>query len=471
MPQSPRLCLATLDRLAPEVRRFAYDREAVRGGVVHFGPGAFHRAHQAWFFDRLLASDPRWGICGVALKSPTLPGALTPQDGLYVLAELEREARFELVGALTEVLFAPAAETTVRRRLRDPATRWVGLTVTEKGYGLTAAGALDETNPDIAHDLARPEDTPASAIGWILAGLADRRAAGRRPFVVASCDNLPSNGRRLRAGVLEMARRRDPALAAWIEGEVRFPCSMVDSITPAADDALLARVEAAAGLRDAAPVQREAFCQWVIEDDLGPDAPDLGSVGVTLTDDVEGYEAAKLRLLNAAHSSLAYLGLLRGRETVAEAMADPELATFARGLMAEAIAPLLRPPKGLDLPAYIDAILARFANPAIRHRLAQIAMDGSQKLPIRLLPSVRQALDAGRPLDRLVLPLAAWTRFLAREFAAGRPVQDPLAARLAAALHADPDFGLLAISEVFPADLAQAPAFRAAFANALASLA
>ena len=464
----PRLSMDSLDALSPGVARFGYDRRAARVGVVHLGAGAFHRAHQAWYFDALLERDPRWAICGVALKSATIPDALTPQDGLYALAEIEAEPSVRVIGAMTALIAAGRRPTAALARLADPATHWVGLTVTEKGYGLTAAGDLDPSNPDIAHDLD-PDlaDIPASAIGWIVAGLARRREAKLAPFVTASCDNLPSNGRRLRRGVLQMAAARSAELAKWIEDEARFPCSMVDSITPATDDALKARVAAAIGLADAAPVQRERFVQWVIDADLGPGAPELASVGVTLTSDVEGYEAAKLRLLNGAHSSLAYLGLLRGHQTVAEAVADPTLGPFIRELMTNDIAPLLTPPPGMDVAAYIDAILTRFANTAIRHRLIQIAMDGSQKLPIRLLGTIAAALAAGRPVERLCLPVAAWMVFVRRETQAGQTLQDPMAQRLAAA---DGVEGLLAIREIFPARLAEDGRFAAAVKSGVAAL-
>ncbi|MBS0408403.1 MAG: mannitol dehydrogenase family protein [Proteobacteria bacterium] len=463
--------MRSLGQLAVGVERFGYDRAATTIGVAHLGPGAFHRAHQAWFFDRLLETDPRWAISGIAPKSTTLPDALAPQDGLYALAELEAVTRVRVIGAMTEVLAASRDPAAVLARLAAPATRWLGLTVTEKGYGLDAAGDLDHRNPDIAADLAgRGQGTPRSAVGWVVAGLAARRAAGHGPFVVASCDNLPANGRKLRHAVMQMAAERDAELAAWIEGEARFPSSMVDSITPAADGALLALVESRLGLVDAAPVQREGFVQWVLEDDLGPGAPDLGAVGVTLTSDVEGYEAAKLRLLNGAHSSLAYLGLARGFETVAEAAADPELGALLRDLMIIDIAPAVRAPKGMDVGAYIEAILKRFANPAIRHRLIQIAMDGSQKLPIRLLATVQEALDDGRPVARLGLAVAGWMAFVARETAAGRPLLDPLADRLAATVSDGGAAALLEVREVFPARLAQDARFRAAVREGLNGL-
>ena len=460
--------MRTLGTLPGDVARFGYDRSDLSVGVAHLGPGAFHRAHQAWYFDRLLERDPAWAICGIAPRSPALPDALEPQDGLYAMAELDAVTRVRVIGAMIQVLSAPREPEAVLARLAAPRTRWLGLTVTEKGYGLTADGDLDAGNADIAADLAGGS-TPRSAIGWIVAGLARRRAAGLAPFVVASCDNLPANGRRLRRGVLQMAAARGADLAAWTQGEVRFPCSMVDSITPAADAALLALVEKRLGLVDAAAVQREAFVQWVLEDDLGPGAPDLGSVGVTLTSDVEGYEAAKLKLLNGAHSSLAYLGLLRGFETMAQASADPDLRVFIRELMITEIAPTVRAPKGMDVTAYIETILKRFANPAIRHRLSQIAMDGSQKLPIRLLTTARAALDAGRPVARLGEAVAGWMAFAARETAAGRALQDPMADRLAEVVRERGAVGLLDMREVFPARLAEDGRFRAAVVANLGS--
>lgn len=461
-----RLSMRTLGALKPGALRFGYDRATLSVGVAHLGPGAFHRAHQAWYFDRLLERDPRWAISGIAPKTTTIPDALGPQDGLYALVELETQASVRVIGAMTEVLAAPREPDRVLTRLAAPTTRWLGLTVTEKGYGLDAAGDLDRQNADVAADLVADRagggSAPRSAIGWIVAALARRRAAGLAPFVVASCDNLPGNGGKLRHGVLQMARERDADLAAWIEGEAHFPSSMVDSITPATDDALRALAEDALGLADAAPVQREGFAQWVLEDDLGPNAPDLGAVGVTLTSDVGGYEAAKLRLLNGAHSSLAYLGLLRGFETVAEAMADPGLRAFIGDLMTLDIAPAVIAPRGMDVAAYVTAILKRFANPAIRHRLAQIAMDGSQKLPIRLLPTIQAALDAGRPVDRPARAVAAWLTFVSLQTARGQALQDPMAERLSGVARERGLMALLDLREIFPARLAEDVRFREA---------
>jgi fructuronate reductase len=451
-------------------RPLAYDRATTTIGVVHFGPGAFFRAHQAAYVDDLLARDPRWAISAAALKSPGVRDALAPQDGLYTLVELGETTRFRTIGAIRELLVAAEDGQRLAGRLASPDTRIVTLTVTEKGYCLKGDGTLDFDHPDIRQDLAKPM-RPVSAIGWLVEGLARRRAAGLAPFVTLSCDNLPANGRKLREAVIALAEIRDPDLAAWIAAEARFPCSMVDSITPATDDALRARVLAGTGLQDAWPIQRESFTQWVIEDDLGPGAPDLASVGVTLTDDVEAWERAKLRLLNGPHSTLAYVGLLRGHESVRQAMADPDLAAFVRAMMLQDIAPTLDAPAGLDIPAYVEALLARFRNPAIEHRLAQVAWDGSQKLPIRILGTITDALAAGRPIDRLAVPVAAWMKFVVRQARAGVPIVDPMAERLVEIGRAGPGPpAFLALAAMFPPGLAADPRFESAVVGAYARL-
>jgi fructuronate reductase len=460
----------------PGVALPAYDRDKVTVGVVHFGPGAFHRAHQAYYFDQLLAADPRWGICAVSLKSPGVRDALQPQDGLYTLAQLDAETTFRVVGSILEVLVAPEDPPSVFARLAAPDTRMVTLTVTEKGYCLTGDGKLDTAHPDIVHDLAHPRE-PVSAVGYVVEGLRRRHQVGLPPYAVVACDNLADNGWRLKAAVVAFAEAIDPALAAWIAAEGRFPRTMVDSITPATDDALRARVETATGLTDAWPIQREAFTQWVVEDVLGDGAPDLASVGVTLTDDVRGFERAKLRLLNGVHSTIAYAGLLKGHETVFEAISDPELARIAEDLMVQDIIPTLTAPRGLDLLAYAQAILGRFRNPEIRHLLSQIAWDGSQKLPFRILGTVADALEAGRPVDRLALPLAAWMHFVRRRAADGEKIVDPLADRLvetASACTGDAKADVAAflkLEPVFIRDLAGNAVFVAALEKAYAALA
>ena len=436
----------------------AYDPRSIEIGIVHLGVSAFHRAHQAAYVDTLLAHDRRWGVCGASLRTARVRDILRAQDGLYALAIQDADAPLRIIGALREVLAAPGDGAALARRLAAPDTRVVSLTVTEAGYCLGADGRLDFEHPDIRADLA---GGPASAIGWIVEGLRRRREAGLPPFTTLSCDNLTRNGALLKAAVVALAGRRDADLARWIEGEARFPNSMVDSITPKTDEALIARVAARLGAADAAPVQREPFTQWVIEDEPRPDAPDWEAAGVTLTIDVAPFARAKLRLLNGAHSALAYLGLLAGFTTVAQAIAAPWLARFITALMEDAAA-TLAPARGLDIPAYAEAVRARFRNPAIRHELAQIAMDGSQKLPIRILGALSEGLALGQSVDAHCWAAAAWLRFVRRQARSGAPIIDPLAGALAALGQAMTDDAThdidaaLHVTAVFPADIAGA---------------
>ncbi|MCC8616498.1 mannitol dehydrogenase family protein [Xanthomonas vesicatoria] len=422
--QAPRLSLDTLATLTPAVSTPAYDPATTTIGIVQLGAGAFHRAHQAVYIDDLLADDPSWAICAVSLHSPQVRDALRPQDGLYTLALLDEHPQLRIIGAIRQVLCAAEEQAAVLARLADPAVRLVTLTITEKGYCLVG-DTLDLHHPDIVHDLANPA-VPRSAVGYLVAGLHRRMQAGLAPFTVLSCDNLTDNGHLLRRAVLLLARQHDAALAAWIEQHVSFPRSMVDSITPATDEALRTQVQAQTGLHDAWPIQRERYSQWVIEDDFCNGRPNLARVGVVLSDDIAGHARAKLRLLNAPHSTLAYLGSLAQLETVADAMAHRPLAAFAEALMREDIAPTLQPMDGFDAQRYSDAILARFRNPAIRHLLAQIAWDGSQKISVRLLATIDDALAAGRPIDRLCLPVAAWLQFVRRQARNGVALVDPL---------------------------------------------
>jgi fructuronate reductase len=462
-----RLSLATLGEVRGGVARRARPRPLATG-IVHFGPGAFHRAHQAAFVDRLLDDDPRWGILGAALRSGATVRPLVEQDGLYTLAIRDREPGLRVIAAHSG---ATGPGPDLLRALSDPAIRLVTATVTEKGYALAADGTLDCAHPDILHDLGRPA-LPRSFLGWTVAGLAARRAAGVPPFAVLSCDNMADNGAKLRAAAIAFARRLDPMLADWIAGEVRFPCSMVDSITPASDAALLADVADGLGMEDRAPVQREAFAQWVIEDQGRRLGPDLAAAGAILTSDVAGYERAKLRILNGAHSTMAYMGLLAGHETVAEAIADPRLAAFVDRMVRDEVIPTLPPVPGLDLHAYADAVFDRFRNPVIRHRLIQIAMDGSQKLPYRLLDSVAANLATGRPVALLARAVAAWIAFAVRQTARGVALSDPLAAAIAD--RAAPADGaaarLLDWDAVFPPGLSRASAFRTAVEAAVPDL-
>jgi fructuronate reductase len=465
-----RLCDARLSRLPAGVARPGYDRGAVRPGIVHLGVGAFHRAHQAAYTDAVLAAgDLRWGITAASLRSPDTRNALAPQDGLCALNIRGETDRLAVIGSIGRVLAAPEDPAALLDALCAPATTIVSLTVTEKAYCRDpASGMLDEAHPDILHDLAHPH-APRSALGWLAAAIARRRTEGRPPFTVLCCDNLPANGRTLHRLLARFARLRSPGLGAFVENEVACPDTMVDRIVPATTEENRTRVAAALGLRDAWPVIAEPFSQWVIADRFPAGRPAWEDAGVMLVADVAPFEAMKLRLLNASHSALAYLGILAGVETVADAMRDPDLAGFAARVMDDA-APTLSVPPGTDMAGYKRALLARFRNPALRHRLRQIAADGSQKLPQRIVDTMRDRLAMGLPVDAHALVIAAWGRC----GAGGERAEDPAASVLDWARTARPPANrltpaLLGLRPVFGA-LCEAPRFRAAVTTALCRL-
>lgn len=452
-----RLDRSSIAKLPEAIGRPGRDPATLSTGIVHFGPGAFHRAHQADYFGRIVEHDPRWGIAAASLRSPGTAAALSDQGGCYTLAILDEQPALRVLAVHTHFL-APGDDAQVRTALAEPGVRIVSSTVTEKGYCLAGDGTLDFEHADIAHDLADPK-RPSSLIGWLVLGLSDRREAGLPPFTPLICDNMAANGRKLQAAVLAFAERLDPQLAKWIEGECRFPCTMVDSITPATDDALRARVREATGLEDSIPVAREAYCEWVIEDCLPPQLPDFAAAGATVTSDVAGWERAKLRILNGAHSALAYTGLLIGHETVAQAMADPLLAAFVETMVREDVIPTVR--ASFDLNAYATATLQRFRNPVIGHKLSQIAWDGSQKLPYRLIDTIRDQLASGRSVERLAVPIAAWLMFIESRARAGIAIVDPIAAELTRIGRGpQPAEHLLEQRSVFPDGLARDSRFR-----------
>ncbi|WP_181708120.1 mannitol dehydrogenase family protein [Chthonobacter rhizosphaerae] len=472
------LTAASLQSLPAAVRRPDYDRSAVTPGIVHLGIGAFHRAHQAAYVDALLKVDPSWGIVGASLRSPDTADALNPQDGLYTLAVREDDRTdLSVTGSILEVIVAPQALERLLSVMADPRVRIVTLTVTEKGYCHDpATGRLDENHPGIRADLANPT-APTTAPGILVEALARRRAAGVQPFTVLSCDNLPANGRTVKRIVARFAELRDPDLGRYVDAEVAFPCSMVDRIVPATTDADRATVKAALGTDDAWPVMTEPFTQWVVEDDFPAGRPRFEDVGVEMVEDVEPFELMKLRMLNGSHSTLAYLGYLAGYETVADVMADEAFATLVRDLMTEEVMPTVDVP-GIDLGAYRDALVRRFRNRGLKHRTWQIAMDGSQKLPQRLLGTIRARLAAGAAFDRLALGVAAWMAYVRGVDEKGQPidVRDPLAARLRAIADgagADPEAlvnGFLAVADVFGTDLPADSRFRSAVTAALTRL-
>lgn len=475
----PRLHDRVLRRLPASVARPGYDRAAVTTGIVHLGIGAFHRAHQAVYTDAVLASgDRRWGTLGASLRNSETRDALKAQDGLYTVAVRDASGeRLQVVGSVSGLLVAPEDPGALLANLAAPETRIVSLTVTEKGYcHRPDTGELDEDHPDVRHDLAHPE-APRSAAGFIVEAFHRRRAAGLPAFTALSCDNLPNNGATLHRVLSRFAHLRDGDLGRAVEEELRCPATMVDRIVPATTNADRAGVASTLGFTDAWPVVTEPFCQWVIEDTFAGDRPAWDAAGATFVTDVAPYELAKLRLLNGSHSTLAYLGYLAGHETVAEAMAAPGFKHLVRGLMLEEAAPTLPSVPGLDLDRYASSLIARFRNPALRHRTWQIAMDGSQKLPQRLLNTVRDRLATGAPFARLALGIAAWMCYVTGQDEAGKPidVRDPLAddlrRRTAGLTEAGPlAAACIAVELVFGPDLPRNPKFRSAVETALRSL-
>ncbi len=419
----------TINKVPKTVTRPAYDRAATKVGIVHLGPGIFHRSHQAAYIDDILSGDNRWAICGVSLHSSGPREILKKQDYLYTLAQLDREVSYRIVGSVKEIVVAARQPQITLDRLVSPATRIVSLSITEKGYCLGADNVLDLDNAGIRQDLSTC-DNPLTAIGFLVESLRQRRDARIPPFTVVSCDNLASNGYRLSQAVCRFASCVSPDLAKWIEDEVHFPCTMVDSITPRTDDALRERVAEEISLTDAWPVQRESFSQWVIQESFSRGRPDWESSGVRMTKDVSIFEQAKLRLLNGSHSAIAYLGILAGFDTVYEAVETRVLSNFLVDMMKEEIVPTLRTTADFDLMEYTVSILQRFRNPLIGHRLTQIAEDGSQKLPTRLMDTIDENLRAGRPVGRLCLAIAAWMHFVRRASLEGSLIVDPLAQQL-----------------------------------------
>ena len=412
-----RLSLESLAAAGADARRPAYAPRTLRTGILHLGIGAFHRAHQAVYTEEAIEqAGGDWGIVGVSMRQATVAAALAEQDGLYTVETRDAEASYRIIGCVRRSLTLPLAPDGVAAALADPGTHVVTLTVTEKGYCLGDAG-LDWTHADILHDLADP-DHPHSAIGALVAGLRRRFQAKGAPLSVISCDNLTSNGPRLAAAAAEFAERLDRALARWIQDEIAFPETMVDSIVPATDAGSRARVEAVLGLEDHASVQRESFSQWVIEDRFAGPRPAWDKVGVEIVGAVQPYRQLKLHVLNACHSALAYLGLARGHDYVRQAIADPELAGFLDALIAEEVAPGL---PGLKVAEYWQTTRRRFANPSIDHRLDQIAQDGPFKLAQRVYPLMIANGKAGLPVTGLAAIVRAWLAFAGKTPAEALP--------------------------------------------------
>ncbi len=404
----PALGLGTLGRV-PAPARPLVDPRDLDVSMLHIGLGSFHRAHQAVYTEEAMAAtgDRRWGIVAAGIRSREVTDRVAAQDGLYGV--LVRDGRpggtsIRVAGALRGTLNGAELITAVA----DPRIHIVTITVTEKGY-LPDQGVIE----------------------WLVAGLARRHAGAGAPLTVLSCDNMPHNGAVVRDAVIAAASGPglDPALPEWITANVAFPSSMVDRLVPAPTPADLAEAAELLGVTDRATVATEPFRQWVIEDRFAADRPAWEKAGALIVPDVAPYELIKLRLLNGSHSLIAYLGLLRGCATIAEAIARDDVAEAVRGLMDQDITPGLSVPPGFDLAEYKDTLLARFANPALRHRTAQVASDGSLKLPLRLLPVIDERLAAGATPAWAALGVAAWMKWVT----IAPDLNDPIAPTLKAA--------------------------------------
>ena len=468
----------------PDVNRVPSASAVSEIGIVHLGLGAFHRAHQAVYLQRHLnrhgASD--WGLCSANLRSNrTLVDQLRAQDGRYHVAEYRDREQVTLreIGVLRQALYVGEGGDDLElllRRMAAPQTRIVTLTVTEKGYCLSpATGQLRIEDPAIAHDIAHPQ-APRTAPGIVLEALRRRRAAGIQGFTVLCCDNMPDNGQRTRRAVSGLAAMQDEGLAQWVNDHVAFPGCMVDRIVPAMDTESFTRLEQQVDCYDPAAVVCESFSQWVIEDHFPLGRPDWEVEGVQMVSDVRPFETMKLRMLNGSHSLLAYVGLLLGYESVFDAINDADLARFIERYMLDEAVPTLDMPAEIQLEVYAHDLAARFANDSLQHRLRQIAMDGSQKLPQRWLLGAQQLLEEGRGLDCTALGIAAWIYYCTQPSPDGsaRGIDDPMSAifadisgRFEGASLVD---AVLRLDEVFPATLFEFVAFRDAIQRAYATL-
>ncbi|MFM0984114.1 fructuronate reductase [Yersinia enterocolitica] len=418
-------------RLPDTVQQPAYDRTALKNRIVHIGFGAFHRAHQALLTDRVLNKQGGdWGICEISLfGADVLIQNLRQQDHLFSVLEKGAQSNQAIVvGSVCESVHARLdGVMQVLEKLAEPQVAIVSLTITEKGYCIEpGTGQLDLQNEFVRADLAIP-DAPTSAPGVLIEALRLRRLRGLPPFTVLSCDNIPENGHVVKNAVLGLATARDPELASWIEQNVTFPNTMVDRIVPAATPETLQEIADTLGVADACGIACEPFIQWVVEDKFVAGRPDWRAAGVQLVDDVLPFEEMKLRMLNGSHSYLSYLGYLAGYQHINDCMADENYRLTARRLMIIEQAPTLRV-TGIDLNAYADQLIERYSNPSLKHRTWQIAMDGSQKLPQRMLDSVRWHLQNGGPYRCLALGIAGWMRYVSGVGDNGQPIdiRDPM---------------------------------------------
>ncbi len=420
--------------------------------IVHFGLGQFAKAHLLDYTSRASGEGNPWRLTGVSLNSAGVRDQLASQDWRYTLTVQSKEgSSVQLMDLIDEVLFAKEDGQRLREVLIDPKTQIISLTVTEKGYCLGPTGGLDTTNPGVQQDLSNM-DEPGTVIGWILWTIKKRLSLKRPPITVMALDNLNQNGKILKRQVLELAQRLAPGLIAHIEANICFPCSMVDRIVPAVTTAQVDAVAANLGVRDHACVLTEAFSQWALEDHFSSQRPAWEQAGALLCHEVAPFEQMKLRLLNGAHSAMAYIGCLGGYETVADCMADDVLRAYILNLLLREIKPEVAPPEGMDLTQYIDDLIERFRNPGLHHLCAQIAMDGSQKIPQRWLPVLARRLAKGESVAGLGFAISAWCKFVVQRVSGQERLHDPIEQKLksiVAAHPVDPIGALIGQSGVF----------------------
>jgi mannitol 2-dehydrogenase len=472
-----KLSAATLGSVSIPVPN--YDRSQVTTGIVHFGVGGFHRAHQAMYVDQLMRQGKAldWGICGVGVMPFDLKmrDAMVSQDCLYTLVMKDPAGGWDpiVMGSIVAYLYAPDDPDAVIEKMADPATRIVSLTVTEGGYNFhPVTGKFDDTNPGVLADLA-PGAVPATTFGLITEALVRRRARGVEPFTIMSCDNIQGNGHMAQEVFSAFARLRDPELGDWVESNVRFPNSMVDRITPVTTDEDRAQISERFGVEDAWPVVCEPFTQWALEDSFSLGRPAFEDVGVQVVGDVEPYELMKLRLLNASHQGLCYFGYLAGYRLVHEVAQDSLFANFLLDYMNLEATPTLAPVPGIDLDTYKLQLIERFSNSAVRDTVARLCAESSDRIPKWLLPVIRENLAAGRDVTRSAAIVASWARYAEAVDEQGQPIQvvDRLADQLVAiaARQRDEPLAFVSNRELF-GDLADHPEFTEPYLDALSSL-
>jgi mannitol 2-dehydrogenase len=474
-----KLSESALNQLSPAIKVPNYDRASITEGIVHISVGGFHRAHQAVYMDDLFQDHglQDWGLCGVGLMKhdQKMHDVLQQQDNLYTVVERSHDTTTaRVIASIKEYLYAPDSYEALLQKLADPKIRIVTLTITEGGYFYNkATGEFNLGDPDINYDLAHPQ-APRSALGILVEGLRRRKAQGLKPYTIQSCDNIQSNGSVTRKVILALAHETNPSLSQWIADEATFPNSMVDRITPRTTDADCTWLAEAFDIDDAWPVMTETFRQWVIEDKFCSGRPPWEKVGAHFTNNVEPYEEMKIRLLNAGHSALGYLGYLAGFRYIHEIAQDPDFNTYLQHTMDREITPLIKPLPGIDLEDYKRTLRARFANPCIKDQVARICLDGSSKMPTFVLPSIREELARDGEIRSLTLCVAAWFRYLSGtdENGAVIKIEDPIADLLQCRAReggTDPS-SLLSVSELFGPELRENKRFTDELSQALNSL-